>query len=60
MTMILDYIYDIPLNIDKENVYQLLVAADYLSMLGVLKLCCNFLKETLEPGNCIGTMLFAR
>jgi kelch-like protein 10 len=29
-------------------------------MSGLLELCCDFLKSTLTPENCIGIMLFAR
>jgi kelch-like protein 10 len=48
------------MDINQENVCMLLVSADYISVLGLLELCCDFLKTTLNPENCIGIMLFAR
>jgi hypothetical protein len=60
MNKILDYAYLRRVAIDEENVYQLLVTSDYLSVLGVRELCCDFLKNKLDTMNCIGTMLFAR
>jgi kelch-like protein 10 len=47
-------------DINEENAVQLLVSADYLIMPGLIELCCDFLKSTLVPENCIGIMRFAR
>jgi kelch-like protein 10 len=60
MSLILDYAYMRSVDINQENACTLLVSADYLSVLGLLELCCDFLKSTLTPENCIGIMLFAR
>lgn len=57
---LLSYIYMRQLKLTDENVYTLLVTADYLSILGVLDICCQYLEKKLDPKNCIGTMLFAR
>lgn len=57
---LLIYIYLRELDLNETNVYSLLVIADYLSILGLLNLCCNYLKKMLTPKNCIGIMLFAR
>ncbi|XP_056630797.1 kelch-like protein 10 [Diorhabda sublineata] len=57
---LLVYIYLRKLDINHENVYSLLITADYLSILGVLELCCKFLKENLTPKNCIGILKFAK
>lgn len=54
------YVYLRKLEINESNVYSLLTTADYLSILGVLELCCKFLESTLIPKNCIGVLLFAR
>lgn len=54
------YVYLRKLDINESNVYSLLTTADYLSILGVLELCCKFLEDTLTPKNCIGVLLFAR
>lgn len=60
MRSLLSYIYLRQIKLTDENVYPLLMAADYLSILGVLDMCCKYLEERLDPKNCIGTMLFAR
>lgn len=60
MSALLSYIYLRKLNVTEENVYKLLTTADYLSILGVLEICCNFLEFKMNPYNCISIMLFAR
>lgn len=60
MHTLLSYIYLRKLNVTEENVYKLLTTADYLSILGVLDICCDFLESKLSPSNSIGIMLFAR
>jgi kelch-like protein 10 len=60
MSLILEYAYMGSVGINQENVRTLFVSADYLIMPGLLELCCDFLKSTLTPENCIGIMLFAR
>lgn len=60
MQTLLTYIYLRKLNVDENNVYELLMTADYLSILGVLEVCCQFLDSKLNSLNCIGVMLFAR
>lgn len=39
---------------------QLLVAADFLCVLGVRDMCCGFLNTNMAPDNCIGILNFAR
>jgi hypothetical protein len=60
MSLIMKYAYTRSVDINQENVWTLLVSADYLSVLGLLELCCYFLRSMLAPENCIGIMLFAR
>ncbi|XP_052132826.1 kelch-like protein 10, partial [Frankliniella occidentalis] len=60
MTLILEYAYLRSLEITRCNVCQLLVTADYLCVLGVLDMCCEFLKTNMAPDNCIGILMFAR
>jgi kelch-like protein 10 len=60
MTQILDYAYLKTVDINNDNVCQLLVTSDYLCVVGVLELCCDFLKNALDLENCIGIMRFAR
>lgn len=54
------YIYLRQLEVTNENVYPLLKTADYLCVLGVLNVCCEFLEKQLNPKNCIGILTFAR
>jgi hypothetical protein len=60
MSLILEYAYMRSVDINQENVCALLVSADYLSVLGLFELFCDFLESMLTPENCIGIMLFAR
>jgi kelch-like protein 10 len=60
MSLKLEYAYIRSVDIIQENVCMLVVSADYLSVLGLLELCCDFLKSMLTPENCIDIMLFAR
>ncbi|XP_033212650.1 kelch-like protein 10 isoform X2 [Belonocnema kinseyi] len=60
MNLLLEYAYLRSLEVTRENVCQLLITADYLSILGVLELCCDYLRENLAAENCIGVMKFAR
>ncbi|XP_034181650.1 kelch-like protein 10 isoform X1 [Osmia lignaria lignaria] len=60
MNLLLEYAYLRSISINNENVYQLLVTADYLNVLGVLELCCEYLKQNLAAENCISVMRFAR
>jgi formyltetrahydrofolate synthetase len=60
MTQILDFAYTGHVDINRENVYDLIAASDYLSILCLHEDCCEFLKETLDDGTCIGDMRFAR
>lgn len=60
MNQLISYAYLRDINVTPENVHNLLITADYLSILGILKICCDFLKSTLTPMNCISIMQFAR
>nr|CAD7400503.1 unnamed protein product [Timema poppensis] len=60
MSLILEYAYLRNLPVNQGNVYKLLVTADYLCVIGVLELCCAFLRSSLNAENCIGIMKFAR
>ncbi|PSN47135.1 Kelch-like protein 10 [Blattella germanica] len=59
MSLIVQYAYLRRLDVNQENVCQLLVTADYLCVIGVLEYCCEFLRSSLAPENCIGIMRFA-
>jgi hypothetical protein len=60
MSLLLEYAYKRSVDINQEDVCTLLVSADYLSVLGLLELFCDFLKSMFTPEKCIGIMLFAR
>ncbi|MEE6495170.1 hypothetical protein FKM82_001971 [Ascaphus truei] len=57
--VLLDFIYTGSLNISAENVQELMTAADMLQLSHVVELCCDFLKEQIEPGNCVGFFQFS-
>ena len=44
MKQIIDFIYTGDLHVNKENVFQVLAAADHLQVTSVLQQCCDFLK----------------
>jgi hypothetical protein len=60
MTQIRDYAYYGTVDIDEDNVYELLKSSDYFCVPGIVQLCCDVMKNNLEPKNCIGVMLYAR
>lgn len=60
MNQLISYAYLRHINVTEENVHSLLITADYLSILGILKICCDYLKSLLTPRNCISIMQFAR
>ncbi|XP_075472224.1 actin-binding protein IPP isoform X1 [Ascaphus truei] len=57
--VLLDFIYTGSVNISAENVQELMTAADMLQLSHVVELCCDFLKEQIEPGNCVGFFQFS-
>jgi hypothetical protein len=60
MTQIQDHAYYGTVGVDEENVCELLQTSDYLCVPDIVQLCCDFLKNNLDPENCIGVMVFAR
>lgn len=60
MSKVVDYAYLRRCEITDDNVLELMVVSDYVSMLGLMKLCIEFCISTLNPMNCIKRMLFAR
>ncbi|XP_054262535.1 kelch-like protein 10 isoform X2 [Macrosteles quadrilineatus] len=60
LEVLLSYVYDRQLDINLDNVFHLLHAADYLSFLDVHKACVEFLKNTLNHNNCLSIRTFAR
>lgn len=60
MILLINYAYLRKLDITQENVYKIIATADYLSILGILDMCCDYLEQTITPSNCIGIMQFAK
>ncbi|XP_075037754.1 actin-binding protein IPP isoform X2 [Mixophyes fleayi] len=57
--LLLDFIYSGSVHISTENVQELMTAADMLQLNHVVALCCDFLKEQIDPANCIGFFQFS-
>ncbi|KAM4642663.1 actin-binding protein IPP [Discoglossus pictus] len=57
--LLLDFIYTGSVNISTANVQELMTAADMLQLSQVVDLCCDFLKQHIDPSNCIGFFQFS-
>ncbi|KAH8251456.1 hypothetical protein KR038_000164 [Drosophila bunnanda] len=60
MNGVIQYAYLRQTNINDENVHELLICADYVGMVGLVKQCKDYLSHTLTPENCVSIMGFAR
>ncbi|XP_021203924.1 kelch-like protein 10 isoform X7 [Bombyx mori] len=60
LLLLIEYAYLRRIDVTDTNVHELLMTADYLAFLGVLQLCCDHLRSSLNPKNCLGIMTFAR
>jgi hypothetical protein len=60
MTQILRYVCRRAVDIDEDNVWELLPTSDYLCVPDIVQLCYEFIKNKLDPENCIGVMRYAR
>ncbi|GAA6093084.1 kelch-like protein 10 isoform X2 [Tachysurus ichikawai] len=60
MNYIIQYAYTKQIRITRKNVKDLLMAADYLLVNDVVRLCCKFLEKQLCPHNCLDIWRFAR
>ena len=56
---LLDYAYSSEITISKDNVQNLLSAANLLEMLPVRDACCQFLDRHMDETNCLGIQSFA-
>nr|XP_013055249.1 kelch-like protein 10 [Anser cygnoides] len=54
MNLIIEYAYTRTVPVTTENVQNLLCAADQFNIMGIVRLCCEFLKSQLCLENCIG------
>ncbi|XP_063192578.1 kelch-like protein 10 [Chroicocephalus ridibundus] len=58
MGLIMEYAYTGTVSVTAENVESLLIAADQFNILGIVRLCCEFLKSQLCLENCVGIWRF--
>ncbi|XP_071758375.1 kelch-like protein 10 [Centroberyx gerrardi] len=58
MRLLIEFAYTRSVPVTEENVEELLVAADQLCVMGVVRSCCEFLEAQLCPENCIGIWNF--
>ncbi|KAG7519296.1 kelch 10 [Solea senegalensis] len=54
MQLILEFAYTGSVNVRKDNVEELIIAADMLNVMAVVQACADFISEQLCPENCIG------
>ncbi|XP_054620582.1 kelch-like protein 10 [Dunckerocampus dactyliophorus] len=60
MQLLIDFAYTGSVSVTKDNVKDLLVAADKFNVTGIVQTCCTFLTEQLCPENCIGIWQFTK
>ncbi|XP_039877373.1 kelch-like protein 10 [Simochromis diagramma] len=60
MALIINFAYTGSVSITEENVMELLMAADQLNAMDIVKLCSDFLGEQLCPENCVGIWQFTK
>ncbi|XP_063239818.1 kelch-like protein 10 [Bacillus rossius redtenbacheri] len=60
MAAILNYAYVRIMQLDDENVCGVLIASDFLAVMGAKLTCCDFIAGEMRPDNCVAIMKFAR
>ncbi|XP_041564730.1 ring canal kelch homolog isoform X3 [Drosophila elegans] len=60
MNCVIQFAYLRKTTICEDNVHELLICADYVGMVALVKQCKNYLSRTLTPENCVSIMGFAR
>lgn len=58
-SVLLDFIYSGEIKVTEDNCEELFIAADMFSIKEIISICSKFLKEKLQPENCIGIYKFA-
>lgn len=56
---LVEFVYTGRLDVTVDNVQDLLAAASLVQLEAVQVICCDFLKDHLEPSNCLGIRSFA-
>ena len=59
LSSLIDFTYTGEITVTVENVQEVLSAASLLQVRQVQDICCNFLKQQLDAGNCLGIKNFA-
>ncbi|XP_028254449.1 kelch-like protein 10 [Parambassis ranga] len=60
MELIIEFAYTGSVNVTETNARRLFMAADYLNIMELVQICCNFFEKTLCPYNCIGIWQFTK
>ncbi|KAM8886726.1 LOW QUALITY PROTEIN: kelch-like protein 10 [Spinachia spinachia] len=58
MQLIIEFAYTGSIAVTEENVLDLVLAADQLNVMDVVRSCCDFLARLLCPENCVGIFQF--
>uniref|UniRef100_A0A665TGT8 Kelch-like protein 10 n=1 Tax=Echeneis naucrates TaxID=173247 RepID=A0A665TGT8_ECHNA len=58
MQLIIEFAYTGSASVTEENAQELMMAADQLSVMGVVETCSDFISKQLSPKNCIGIFHF--
>ncbi|XP_061588919.1 actin-binding protein IPP isoform X2 [Cololabis saira] len=56
--ILLDFIYTGTISVTVENVQEIMIAADMLQLNEVVSICGEFLKDHMDPLNCVGIFQF--
>ncbi|XP_037046582.1 kelch-like protein 10 isoform X2 [Bradysia coprophila] len=59
MDKIIDYAYLRSCDLTEENVFEILVVADYLALKSLMNYCIQWIVDHLKPENCVNVMRFA-
>lgn len=60
MNEVILYVYMRKLNVTQDNVVPLLIAADYLQIDSMLRICSDYLQSMINPKICISVIKFAK
>jgi len=60
MEFILDFFYTGFIQITRDNVYEVMEAANYLDIANLKNYCAEFLLNEVEPENCLNLMTFSK
>ncbi|NXN43120.1 KLH10 protein, partial [Rhinoptilus africanus] len=59
MRLIIEYAYIRTVPVTADNVQSLLTAADQFNVIGIMRLCCEFLNSQMCSENCVGIYRFS-